>query len=351
MSPTVSILMPVYNAADTLAAAVDCARSQTFSDWELILVDDASSDSSGALCDRLAGEDPRIRAIRLPENGGAGAARNRALAEAAGEYLVMIDADDTFDPDTLQAALDALKSGAEAVVWGLTEDFPDKKGGLKKRVSVTAPAAPRLEGEEMHRAFLALESATLFGYCSNKLYRRDTVEAAGIRFGDEPLYEDFFFNAAWAPTVKSLAVLPTAPQHYIRRGKGLTSRFVPTYSELSRKRVETMWALCQQWDIADDRARGRLGAIYSRYIFSALERNCDPRMGMDRQARRAFLTRVLDSDLFCRTVPYAAPKGKLSALLATQLKRRRKGTCLVLGRCMYLVKTRLPGLFSRAARQ
>ena len=350
MSPTVSILMPVFNAEGTLPAAVDCILAQTVSDWELILVDDGSSDRSGALCDAYAQKDPRIRSLRLERNGGAGAARNRGLQEARGEYLLMLDSDDLFDPDMLERGLEALKD-AEAVVWGVTEEVPDKKGGLRRQREILLPAASRLTGEEMHRAFLRLESATLFGYCCNKLFRRDTVERAEIRFPQKPLYEDFLFNAAWAPHVASLAILPTAPVHYIHRGTGLTSRFVKEYFPLSRERVETMWELCRGWGIADGETRQRLGAIYARYIFSALQRNCDPRMGMDRAARRAFLQQIFDSELFRETVPYAAPEGRLSAFLARQLKRRRRGVCLALGRGIYAVHTGLPGLFARAARK
>ena len=94
MTPTVSILMPLYNAASTLEAAVSCIMGQIHENWELLLINDGSGDKSGEICDRLAGEDARIRVFHQ-ENQGAGAARNRGIAAARGEFLLMLDADDT----------------------------------------------------------------------------------------------------------------------------------------------------------------------------------------------------------------------------------------------------------------
>jgi glycosyltransferase involved in cell wall biosynthesis len=107
--PAVSVILPAYNAEKTVTAAIESVRCQTFDDWELIVVDDGSSDrtwevvSSGATRGR-----PRERAIHLPENRGLAAARNIALAEARGEWIALLDADDTWTPDKLRRCMDYL---------------------------------------------------------------------------------------------------------------------------------------------------------------------------------------------------------------------------------------------------
>lgn len=348
--PIVSIIIPLYNAEATLAAAVASVQAQTEPRWELLLIDDASSDGSAAVCDRLAAEDARIRVFHLPQNGGAGPARNGAIAEATGEYIFMMDADDTIDETLLETALAALREhGVQTVVWGLTEEYVRHDGTVAQTISVTAPETVARTPDEVHAALLGLEAHTLFGYGTNKLFRRDVLQTHGILSPNEPLYEDFFFNVAYAPHITSLCVLPTAPYHYYKRGQGLTARFVPRYFELSARRVETMWTLCREWGMTGDEPRRLLGNIYVRYIVSALQRNCDPRAGMDRAARRAFLKGLYDEPLFCALLPHAAPEGTAAAVLCRLLKGRHTALALAAGRVIYWVKSRLPDVFVRAS--
>lgn len=113
MNPRISILMPCWNAASHLPATLASVLAQDFTDWELIIVDDGSTDASPAL---LAGvQDTRIQVLRQ-ENQGVSAARNRALGLARGEFIAFLDADDTWTPNCLSRLLTALESDGEAVL-------------------------------------------------------------------------------------------------------------------------------------------------------------------------------------------------------------------------------------------
>ena len=101
---TVSIIIPVYNAEHTLERCVDSVLGQEFTDFELLLVDDGSSDGSPALCDRYAAQDSRVRVIHK-ENGGVSAARNAAMDLAEGEFLQFLDSDDWITPDATKLLL------------------------------------------------------------------------------------------------------------------------------------------------------------------------------------------------------------------------------------------------------
>lgn len=98
-TPVLSIIVPVYKVEQYLPACIDSIRAQTFTDWELILVDDGSPDGSGAICDRYATQDSRIKVIHKP-NGGVSAARNDALDIARGRYITFVDSDDCIDIPT-----------------------------------------------------------------------------------------------------------------------------------------------------------------------------------------------------------------------------------------------------------
>jgi teichuronic acid biosynthesis glycosyltransferase TuaG len=99
--PAVSVVTPVWNAAATLAETVASVRAQSFADWEMLLVDDGSTDGSARLMARLAAEEPRIRVFAHATNLGAAAARNRAIREARGRWLAFLDADDLWRPEKL----------------------------------------------------------------------------------------------------------------------------------------------------------------------------------------------------------------------------------------------------------
>ena len=116
--PAVSILVPVYKAEDTLDACVQSILAQTFPDFELLLIDDASPDRCPALCDAWAAKDPRIRALHPAKTGpGPSGARNAGLDAAAAPWITMVDSDDTIAPDMLEKLLQgAQDSGAELVL-------------------------------------------------------------------------------------------------------------------------------------------------------------------------------------------------------------------------------------------
>ena len=98
MHPTVSIIVPIYNAEQTLRRCIESILTQAFTDFELLLVDDGSCDSSGAICDEYAAQDSRIQVIHK-ENSGVSSSRNLAISRAQGTYLQFLDSDEWITPD------------------------------------------------------------------------------------------------------------------------------------------------------------------------------------------------------------------------------------------------------------
>ena len=113
----VSVIVPVYNAEDTIRDCLDDITGQTLRETEIICVDDGSSDGSVSVIEEYRQKDGRIRVIRQ-ENQGAGAARNTGMKEAQGEYLCFLDADDRFEPEMLEEAWKrCCETGADTCVW------------------------------------------------------------------------------------------------------------------------------------------------------------------------------------------------------------------------------------------
>ena len=124
--PLVSILMPLYNAEQWVEETIRSCRSQTYTNWQLIVVDDGSTDASASIVEKTASSEPRITLLRQP-NSGACVARNLALRHCKGDYILYLDADDLISPDKIEMQVEALShtdSGAVAIcAW---EHFSDR---------------------------------------------------------------------------------------------------------------------------------------------------------------------------------------------------------------------------------
>lgn len=138
MEELISIIVPVYNAARFIEETIACVAAQTCSRWELLLVDDASTDGTTAIIEKYIRDngESRIRLIRQPENLGAARARNRGVQEAAGRYIAYLDADDLWTPEKLEREL-AFMAERNAAFAFTGYEFADENGrGTGKVVRV-----------------------------------------------------------------------------------------------------------------------------------------------------------------------------------------------------------------------
>ena len=125
MEKVISVIVPVYNVAAYLPQCMDSILSQSYEALEVILIDDGSTDGSGALCDAYEKKDPRVRVIHQ-KNGGAASAKNAGLRIATGEYLTFVDSDDFLEPGAYLFMVSTLESyGADVVQSGFRNVFTD----------------------------------------------------------------------------------------------------------------------------------------------------------------------------------------------------------------------------------
>ena len=127
--PIISVIIPAYNAEKTIQETVQSVLNQTFTDFELLIVDDGSQDATLDIIKRIS--DPRIQVSSYP-NAGANISRNRGLAQAAGEYVSFLDADDLWTPDKLEAQLNALQTNTQAAVAYSWTDCIDESGQFSR---------------------------------------------------------------------------------------------------------------------------------------------------------------------------------------------------------------------------
>lgn len=180
----ISIIVPIYNTEPYLARCVDSILSQSFTDFELLLVDDGSTDGSGAICDVYAAKESRVRALHK-ENGGVSSARNVGLDNASGEWIAFADADDEMLPSGLQLLVDGLSDDVDMVIGGYVIYDEEEK----LIYSIDTRIEKSISSESAAREMYEPTDYKYQGYVWNKLVRQSLVKDAGLRFA-----EDIVFN-------------------------------------------------------------------------------------------------------------------------------------------------------------
>ncbi len=345
-----SIVMPVYCMEKHIRNAIESVLAQTEIDFELILVDDASPDNCPQICDEYAGKYDNVSVVHHSVNQGLSATRNTGLLYAKGEYVTFMDSDDYIDADLLEKVkLSLAENPADCVAFGMKEEYCNISGEVKKTYTMTYGTEERLNGvDKVRPCVINLEHKTLYGYSANKFYRTEIIRENGLGFEKIALIEDLIFNVKFFEYAGSLNILNIAPYHYMKRIDGsLTNKFVKDYFELHHKRISVIFEQYRHWNLLTDYVKTILANLYSRYIYSALQRNCDKRAGMNAKARRAFLYSVFKDELFIELSPYIKASG-VAGVLYGALKRKKTAVCLFFGRAIYIVKDKLPILFAAA---
>ena len=245
MAPQISIIIPVYNAEKYLSECFDSIIEQTFKNFEVILINDGSTDCSEAICREYAGKDKRFRYIRQ-ENQGVCAARNAGLNAAAGELLAFMDADDWLADNGLELLYKAYqKTGADLIVGNV--NFVD--GERKRKIRIFDQAFTVSEKQwitQYERACIGYgynprpgtrsEPAGL-GSLWNKLYKRGIIEDNGIRFDTYVLgiYEDNLFVLEYLEHCGSVSYITDVVYNYRKVLGSNSPGFKPTTLEINRR--------------------------------------------------------------------------------------------------------------------
>ena len=194
-----SIIIPVYNAEGTLRRCLDSLEKQTFSDYELLLINDGSTDGSDAICREYGGTYSCVRYF-AKENGGVSSARNLGLEQAEGEYILFVDSDDYVSEDHFAAIDQALTQsrpdlllfgyrnfGGLSTEWDMGEFYEDAETGVAERVASAV------------RQYL-------FSSLWSKAFKRQIIERGNIRFADDlAIGEDLAFIFSYAMHIRSIA--------------------------------------------------------------------------------------------------------------------------------------------------
>lgn len=206
----ISVIVPVYNIKEYLPRCVASITGQSYEKLEILLVDDGSTDGTGALCDELAGQDPRIRVFHK-KNGGSSSARNLGIQEAKGAYLAFVDSDDYIEAEMYERLMQGIMA-SNADIAQIGRDEVDEAGNRLPDVCVPPAEDVFVESEAFMRELLLHK-----GDCSfcTKLVRRELLADKG--FPEGVLNEDFHLLIQLLPEMKGIMSLSGQAYHVFYR--------------------------------------------------------------------------------------------------------------------------------------
>ena len=220
MRPMVSIIVPVYNAEQYLRRCVDSILNQEYTDFEVFLVNDGSTDSSGDICEEYGNKDTRVIVIQK-ENTGVSDSRNLALDRARGKYLQFLDSDDWITPDATRLFVRAAEEyGCDMVIsdfYRVVGERLSPKGDIEEEGVLTQ--------EEFAAHMMENPADFYYGVLWNKLYRRDLVEEHSLRMDTNINWcEDFLFNLEYIRYAASFQALPIPIYYYVKTKGSLANQ-------------------------------------------------------------------------------------------------------------------------------
>ncbi|WFE83089.1 glycosyltransferase family 2 protein [Parabacteroides chongii] len=251
--PLISIIVPVYNVEKVLPVCLESILRQSFQDFELLLVDDGSSDKSGAICDDYQQKDDRIHVFHQV-NGGVSSARNRGLREAKGEYLLFIDSDDWIQDDFF-LLIQSYLGKFDIIFLGL-DDVTFGGHSIQKRIPPFKISDN--DNETLSEILYALFKIDLLGYMCSLVVRRNIVVEHSLKFNERfSLHEDslFYFDCCmYASSFVSLAHASYKYVHYENeKRKTLSNKIPANYKEILQLRQEKMEELLSSIEMPKDK--------------------------------------------------------------------------------------------------
>lgn len=246
----VSVIVPVYQAEKYIKKCINSVLDQTFTDWEMILVDDGSKDNSGEICDAFARTDARIKVIHQ-ENTGVSGARNKGIEASSGEYIAFLDSDDYYKPDMLDKLVKTLlSSGADSAGCGHIYLYPDG------RAIPEAPVLPSgvYGADEIKKALVRpllrdrLEGKIINGYVVRFLYSSSIIKDNKIEFSGAYL-EDELFLIEYFSLAGKLSIVDEPLYVYYINSDSVTRRYLKDYVTVFRHSLEMKKKLVEKYSI------------------------------------------------------------------------------------------------------
>ena len=351
-SPFFSVVIAAYNAENYLDAAIKSVLSQTFADFELLVVNDGSTDRTREIIEEFSARDSRVFLLEKTEDGrsvnaGPSSARNLGLDRAQGEYLYIMDADDLLEPDLLAVFKEHIRqSGCDLAVCGynmITVWDGKQHADLFSEQAFTAST---------QRAFLErlplLMARQLMYVTWNKVYRRSLVEEHSIRFREYRSCEDRIFNLDVFSHVQNF-VFESRPlyQYYNRSKQGLNSKYLENRLESLNVFQNKLTELFREHNLLTEENQSIFSQFYVKGILACLVSLYHPSCPLSKAQKNEYVDRLLQTPSVHQAARCCKSGGLGPRATALVLRTRWRWLNKLTAKTAYTLSNKASGLFMK----
>ncbi len=330
MKPLVSIIVPIYNGEKYIDACVEYLLAQTYSNLEILLVDDGSKDRSGEICDTYAEKYEQIKVIHQ-KNGGVSTARNAGIRQAQGKYIAFVDADDYLEKD---AVADNVKLAEEHQADVTMFCFWYYNVDKQKKIPNPLEEGFVGNGEEFfHRFLIKTIDKEVFHAPWNKLIKRQLLADNQIEFDTRYcIYEDACFVAELLSKAQKIVVNKEMYYQYNVRSAGtLITSFRENFFESVTQLYRNAMAYCAQYRDNEPQVE-RFSRMYTGLVIMHLKQiSCRKELG--REDRKRLIDKICGSAEFMEALDKSGIRGR-KRLICMLLRKRRYRTMVFLYRVL-----------------
>ncbi|MCB2306817.1 glycosyltransferase family 2 protein [Clostridium estertheticum] len=244
----ISIIVPIYNGAKYIKECLEMIMDQTFKDFELIIIDDGSTDNSKEMCEEYAKIDSRIKLISK-KNGGTWAARNRGIDESIGKYIIFLDCDDWYENNLFEKMYESIKNNdVDLVISGQSNVFVDKNGEIIRKTTVLPKKHNFKTKDEILSNYILLREEEIGDTLWNKIYKSEIIKKYNLKFENYKRGEDTIFNANYYQHIDKCIVISEALYNYrIENTNPVWLKYCDNYLDIVRSENDTIVGKLKEW--------------------------------------------------------------------------------------------------------
>ncbi len=343
----VSVIIPVYNTQQHLRKTLDSCIGQSISKVEYILVDDGSTDDSGAICDEYAGRFEQVRAYHT-KNSGVSAARNYGISVANFKYLMFVDADDYMEPNAIAKLYQtAESSGSDLAVCGYFMERLDREQKVVGRYSYRLTKDEVYSGREMLQSnYSKLWENSLLYNVWNKLFRSDIVRNKQLRFPDMKLGEDLAFICDYLKECNSIAVSSDCLYHYIRERDGAaTAKFIRNWYEVRSEENRRLVDFFKTAGIYNEWGLQFLSKRFVERVLGCIENEFNRKNPKTKLEKKRTISRIISSEDVVQATRNTKSTSLVMKLMLVPIRLKSVRLTCLMGALTSFVRLHLPGLF------
>ncbi|MGL5015766.1 MAG: glycosyltransferase family 2 protein [Bacteroidales bacterium] len=309
----VSVIIGAYNVENYLSKGLSCLLNQTYTNLEILLINDGSTDYTPQICDNLAQSDSRIRVIHK-ENGGLGSARNAGLEAANGEFVWFYDVDDEAELDLIEKCVKWMHThDVDLTIFGFYA-ITESSGDIEKIVIEEALATSNDQLRDIYtKSLINIKHGNGFNW--NKFYRKSFIDRYNFRFDDLRIQQDEIFNIKLYPYLERVYISPEALYHYLIVTTGNTrSRYIANRFDIVTTVHQRLLSFARDWHVDSPEYLQKIQLRYWGGINSEIRFNIfHPDANLSCSEKRARISRVLGNENVKDTLSFISSLNCLSS--------------------------------------